>query len=176
MKKILKLTLAVALVVMCATTASAQKFGRVDLAAVVPNMPEYQEAIANLETYARDLTDQLEQIQVEFNQKYADYQKNVSTYNDSIRQLKEAELQQLQQRGAEFQQIAQQDIQKKEAELLAPVYEKADEAVKKVAETGGYVAIFNTAGDQANSAGLAYFNPSSLTDITADVKKALGIK
>ena len=43
MKKILKLTLAVALM-MCATVASAQKFGRVDLAAIVPNMPEFKEA------------------------------------------------------------------------------------------------------------------------------------
>ena len=62
MKKFLKLTLAVALVVMSAATASAQKFGRVDLAAIVPNMPEYTEALANLETYGKDLQNQLEMI------------------------------------------------------------------------------------------------------------------
>ena len=175
MKKFLKLTLAVALVVMSAATASAQKFGRVDLAAIVPNMPEYTEALANLETYGKDLQNQLEMIQVEFNQKYADYEKNRQTYSDTIRQMKEAELQQLQQRFAEFQQIAQQDMQKMEAEAMSPVYEKADEAVKKVAEAGGYIAIFNTAGDQAGSAGLAYFDPKTLTDITAEVKAVLGI-
>lgn len=176
MKKIFKLTLAVALVVVCATTASAQKFGRVDLAAIVPNMPEYKEAVANLETYGKDLQNQLEMIQVEFNQKYADYEKNVKTYTDTIRQMKETELQQLQQRFTEFQQVAQQDIQKKEAELMAPVYEKADEAVKKVASAGGYLVVFNTAGEQASSAGLAYFDAAALTDITADVKKQLGVE
>lgn len=175
MKKIFKLTLAVALVVVCATTASAQKFGRVDLAAIVPNMPEYKEAVANLETYGKDLQNQLEMIQVEFNQKYADYEKNVKTYTDTIRQMKETELQQLQQRFTEFQQVAQQDIQKKESELMAPVYEKADEAVKKVSSAGGYLVVFNTAGEQASSAGLAYFDAAALTDITAEVKKALGI-
>ena len=127
MKKILKLTLAVALM-MCATVASAQKFGRVDLAAIVPNMPEFKEAQTNLEAYGLDLQNQLEQIQVEFNQKYAEYEKNRATYTDTIRQMKESELQQLQQRFQEFQQIAQQDIQQKEAELMEPIYNKANEA------------------------------------------------
>lgn len=175
MKKILKLTLAVALM-MCATVASAQKFGRVDLAAIVPNMPEFKEAQTNLEAYGMDLQNQLEQIQVEFNQKYAEYEKNRATYTDTIRQMKESELQQLQQRFQEFQQIAQQDIQQKEAELMEPIYNKANEAVKAVAEAGGYMAIFNTAGDMATSAGLAYFDPAALTDITAEVKKGLGIE
>jgi hypothetical protein len=38
------------------------------------------------------------------------------------------------------------------------------------------MAIFSTTGDQAGSAGLAYFDPAALTDITAEVKKVLGIE
>lgn len=175
MKKFLKLTLAVALMV-SATAVSAQKFGRVDLAAIVTNMNEYKEAVANLETYGRDLQDQLEQIQVEFNKLYADYEKNVMTYSDTVRQLKERELTELQQRFQDFQQLAQQDISKKEAELMNPVYEKANDAVKQVASAGGYVAIFSTTSDQPAAAGLAYFDPNALTDITAEVKAVLGIQ
>lgn len=175
MKKLMKFAL-VAVLAFSATTVFGQKFGRVDLAAVMPNMPEYQEAVKNLEAYGMDLQNQLEQIQVEFNKLYADYEKNVSTYTDSIRQLKEQELQQLQQRFTDFQQIAQQDMQRKEQEIMSPIYEKADEAVKKVASAGGYMAIFNTAGDQAASAGLAYFDPATLTDITPAVKAELGIE
>lgn len=175
MKKLMKFAL-VAVLAFSATTVFGQKFGRVDLAAVMPSMPEYQEAVKNLEAYGMDLQNQLEQIQVEFNKLYADYEKNVSTYTDSIRQLKEQELQQLQQRFTDFQQIAQQDMQRKEQEVMAPIYEKADEAVKKVAAAGGYIAIFNTAGDQAASAGLAYFDPAALTDITPAVKAELGIE
>ncbi|MBE6203005.1 MAG: OmpH family outer membrane protein [Rikenellaceae bacterium] len=174
MKKLLKLTLAMVFV-LGASSASAQKLGRVDLAAIVPNMPEYTEAVANLETYGKDLQNQLEQIQVEFNQKYADYDKNMNTYNDTVRQMKESELQQLQQRFDEFRQIAQQDMQKKEAELMEPIYEKANAAVNTVAKAGGYAVIFSTAGDQAAAAGLAYFDPAQVKDITAEVKKQLGI-
>ena len=174
MKNFLKLTLAVALMV-SATAVSAQKFGRVDLAAIVTNMTEYKEATANLEAYGRDLQDQLEQIQVEFNKLYADYEKNVATYSDTVRQLKERELTELQQRFQDFQQLAQQDIAKKEAELMNPIYEKANEAVKQVSSAGGYIAIFSTTSDQPASAGLAYFDPAQLTDITPDVKAVLGI-
>ena len=175
MKKFLKLTLAVALMV-SATAVNAQKIGRVDLAAIVTNMTEYKEATANLEAYGRDLQDQLEQIQVEFNKLYADYEKNVATYSDTVRQLKERELTELQQRFQDFQQLAQQDIAKKEAELMNPIYEKANEAVKQVSSAGGYIAIFSTTSDQPASAGLAYFDPAQLTDITTDVKAILGIE
>jgi outer membrane protein len=175
MKKLVKLAMVVLLTV-SASTAFGQKFGRVDLAAIVPNMPEYQEAVANLEVYGKDLQDQLEQIMVEFNTLYSNYEKNAATMTDSVRQLKERELGELQQRYQDFQQIAQQDMQRKESEVMTPIYTKADEAVKKVAAAGGYVVVFNTAGDQPSSAGLAYFDPALLTDLTAAVKKELGIE
>ena len=175
MKKLMKLAL-VAVLALSATTVFGQKFGRVDLAAIVPNMPEYKEAITNLEAYGKDLQDQLEQIMVEFNTLYSNYEKNAATMTDSVRQLKERELGELQQRYQDFQQIAQQDMQRKEAEIMNPIYAKADEAVKKVAAAGGYVAVFSTAGDQPSSAGLAYFDPALLTDLTGAVKKELGIE
>ena len=62
MKKFVKLTLAVALLFIGASAANAQQFGRVDLTAIIPNMPEYQEADKNLAEYGKDLQDQLEQI------------------------------------------------------------------------------------------------------------------
>lgn len=104
MKNFLKLTLAVVLM-MSASAASAQKFGRVDLAAIVPNMPEFKEAQTNLEAYGKDLQDQLEQILVEYNTLYAEYEKNAATLSDSVRQLKEREIMEIQQRYTDFQQI-----------------------------------------------------------------------
>jgi outer membrane protein len=175
MKKIFKLTLALMLV-MSASSVYAQKFGRIDLAAVVTNMPEFLEAQTNLEAYGKDLQDQLEQIQVEFNTLLADYEKKAATLTDSVRQLKERELSELQQRYQDFTQLAQQDMQKKEAEIMTPIYDKANEAVKKVSAAGGYIAVFSTTGDQPASAGLAYFDPAALTDITPAVKKELGIE
>ena len=174
MKNFLKLTL-VALLMVSSTTAFAQKFGRVDMAAVLTTMPEYTEAQQNLEAYGLDLQNQLEQILVEYNKLYAEYEKNAATLTDSVRQLKEREIMELQQRYTDFQQIAQQDMQRKEMELMNPILEKANEAVKSVSAAGGYLIVFSTANDQASSAGLAYFDAEALTDITPAVKAHLGI-
>ena len=151
-------------------TVSAQKLARVNLQDIVVAMPEFEEAQKNLEAFGKDLQEQMEQIQVEFNNKLADFQKNQATMAASIKQMKQQELEQLQQRFAEFQQIAQQDFQKKEAELLEPVQKKAQDAVNKIAKAGGYIAVFNT-----SIPSLAYFDEAQLTDIAALVKKELGI-
>ena len=169
MKKLLGLTL-LAVAMFGISTASAQKMARINLQEVVIAMPEFEEAQKNLELFGRDLQEQMEQIQVEFNNKMADYEKNQATMAASIKQMKQQELQQLQQRYAEFQQIAQQDFQKKEAELLEPVQKKAQDAINKIAKANGYVAVFNTAVPS-----LVYFDEAQLVDIAALVKKELGI-
>ena len=76
----------------------------------------------------------------------------------------------LQQRIGEFQQIAQQDIEKKQNELLQPILQKANEAVKKVASAGGYTAVFDTSLNA-----LAYYDEAAITDIEPAVRAELGI-
>ena len=169
MKKLLGLTL-LAVAMLGISTASAQKFARINLQEIVVVMPEFAEAQKNLEAFGKDLQEQMEQIQVEFNNKLADFQKNQATMAASIKQMKQQELEQLQQRYGEFQQIAQQDFQKKQQELATPIQEKLSAAISKIAKAGGYTAVFNTSVPS-----LAYFDEAQLTDIAALVKKELGI-
>ena len=97
MKKFLGLTL-LAVAMLGVSTASAQKFARINLQEIVIAMPEFEEAQKNLEAFGKDLQEQMEQIQVEFNNKLADFQKNQATMAASIKQMKQQELEQLQQR------------------------------------------------------------------------------
>ena len=159
-----------AAVILGVSTVSAQKFARINMQDVVVAMPEFDEAQKNLDAFGKDLQEQMEQIQVEFNNKLADFQKNQATMAASIKQMKQQELEQLQQRFSEFQQIAQQDFQKKEAELLEPVQKKAQEAVNSIAKANGYIAVFNTSVPS-----LAYYDEAQLIDIAPLVKKELGI-
>ena len=169
MKKFLGLTL-LAVAMLGVSTASAQKFARVNLQEIVVAMPEFEQAQKNLETFGKDLQEQMEQIQVEFNNKLADFQKNQETMAASIKQMRQQELEQLQQRFSEFQQIAQQDFQKKQAELIEPVQKKAQEAVNKVAKANGYIVVFDISVPS-----LAYIDEAQTTDIAPLVKKELGI-
>ena len=167
MKKLLGLTL-LAVAAFGISTASAQKFARINSQEVVFAMPELTEIQKNLESLEKDWAEQLEQIQVEFNNKMADYEKNQATMAATIKQMKQQELQQLQQRFGEIQQLAQQDMQKKQAELFEPVQKKAQEAINKIAKAAGYLAVFETAS-------LVYFDEAQLVDIAPLVKKELGL-
>ncbi len=170
MKRIIRLTLAV-MMVMSATSLYAQKFARINMQEVIVAMPEFKEMQNNLETFGKDLQEQLEQIQVEFNNKAAEFQKNQATMAESVKQLKQQELEQLQTRYMEFQRVAQNDMQNKQAELFEPVQKKASEAIAKIAKASGYTAVFDTSAQS-----LAFFDEALLTDIAAAVKAELGIK
>lgn len=169
MKKILKLTL-VCTLLLGSTSLFAQKFGRVNMQEIVVGMPEFKEMQTNLEAFRNDLIENLQTIQVELNNRVADYQKNESTFSESIKQLKQKEIGDLQNRFQEFQENAQIELQQKQNELLEPVVAKAREAVTKVSQTGGYTVVFDT-----SMGSLAYFDQANLSDISPEVKKELGI-
>lgn len=169
MKKAIKLTLAVVLV-MSASSLFAQKFGRINTQELIVAMPETKTMQTNMEAFGKDLQDNMETLKVEFNNKLQEFQKNMNTYTESISQLKQKELNDLQTRIQDFEQIAQQDYQKKQNELLAPIIDKAKAAIDKVSAAGLYLVVFDT-----STGSLAYFDEANLTDIAPAVKKELGI-
>ena len=166
MKKVLKLTLAV-VCVMFSTSLFAQKIGRINSQEVVVNMTEFKEAQTQIEALAKDLQAQAETIQVEFNNKVQEYQKGLETMTDAVRQIKEKELSDMQTRLTEFQKAAAADLEKKNAELMQPVIEKANKAVQDVAKAGGYAVILETGS-------MVYFDEAQVKDITPEVKTKLG--
>ncbi|MBE6187272.1 MAG: OmpH family outer membrane protein [Alistipes sp.] len=168
MKKVLKLTLAV-VCVMFSTSLFAQKIGRINSQDVVVNMTEFKEAQTQIEALAKDLQAQAETIQVEMNNKLQEYQKGAETMTDAVRQLKEKELNDLNTRLQEFNQVAQQELQKKEQELMEPIIKKANEAISEVAKAGGYTVIME-------SGSMVYFDEANVKDISPEVKAKLGIK
>ena len=168
MKNILKLTLVVA-AILCSTSVFAQKLARVNTQEIFAVMPETKEMQSNLDAFGKELQEQLEQIQVEFNNRLADFEKNQESMNPTVKQMKQAELQGLQQRYGEFQQIAQQDFQKKQQELALPIQEKLDAAIAKVAKAAGYSAVFDTMA-------FVYYDEAQVVDINGAVKKELGIE
>ena len=167
MKKILKLTLVLAMV-FCSADVFAQKLASVNTQEIFAQMPETKEMQTNLDAFGKELQEQLEAIQVEFNNRYAEFEKNQATMNPTVKQMKQSELSGLQERYAQFQQIAQQDFAKKQQELAAPIQEKLDAAIAKVAKAGGYAAVFDAMA-------FVYSDAAQVVNINAAVKKELGI-
>ncbi|GHT16245.1 membrane protein [Bacteroidia bacterium] len=146
------------------------KFGHINGQEVLFLMSERDSAQAKMMAYAKDLEEQVETMQVEYNNKLNSYQKQAKTWSDAIREQKEKELQEIGQRIQEFQATAQRELQEKQTEFLQPVIEKANAAIRKVGKDGGFTYIFDT-----SSGTVPYADPEQSTDIMPQVRKELNI-
>ena len=170
MKILVKLSLVVAVLVMCGNAASAQKFGTINVQKLIMAMPDRDSAVSKLQKFEEELGNQMETIQVELSTKYLDYQKKQDSMTVSVRQLKEKELEDLQRRMQEFQQVAQQDYQKMQQDLMTPVITKAQDAIKRVGKAQGLTFVFDV-----SSGGVIYQDEATVVDILPMVKQDLGI-
>ena len=165
MKKIFK-SVAILFVAVSMQEAVAQKIAHIQLDSLITIMPETKQAQELAQGYLKDLEKQVGSMKSEFDSKYQDYQANVATMSDLVKKTKEEELTQLNQRIEDFRTQAQQDYQKKSADLSKPIYDKAKKAVDVVARENGYKYVLDT------STGIVLFHEPS-DDIFLLVKKKL---
>jgi outer membrane protein len=172
MKNLAKIVAVVTLILVCSFASQAQnpiKVGYVDFNTVLAAMPGIDSVKIKLQKYQQSLTDQMDAMKAEFENKYLDYQSQSASMSDLIRQTKEKELSDLQGRIGAFEQKANQDLQGKQQELVAPFIEKAKTAIKEVAKEQKYTYVLNAIEDV-----LLYSEPAD--DIAPLVKKKLGIQ
>jgi outer membrane protein len=148
--------------------ASAQKFGHINTQELFAQMPEVNQIKLKMDTIQNQYEMQLASMNEEIQRKAQDYQAQEATMPDAVKQIRQQELQEMQQRIQLFYQTAEQDIQKKQQELLLPVHEKMTKAIQKVGERDGYTYIFD-------SAAMVHIGADAI-DATPAVKKELGIK
>jgi len=151
MKKVTKIVAVIALFIGIAFSSQAQtvpqKIGYVNFNELLQAMPGIDSVRIALQEYQQTLTDQMDQMRVEFENKYLDYQSKSAGMSDIIKQNKEQELAQLQERIDGFQQQAQTDLQGKQAEMLQPLITEAKQAVSAVAKELGYTYVLNAIED-----------------------------
>ena len=97
----------------------------------------------------------------EFNKKYEDFLEGQRQFAPSIYKKRQAELTDLMQRNINFKAEAQQQLQKMEADAMAPLKAKLTAAVARVAKAKNLAFVLNTDGDA-----LPYVTPGLGTDIT----------
>jgi len=171
MKKLAKIFAVIALVFCMSALAQAQnpvKIGHIEFNTLLQAMPGIDSVKIKLQVYQKTLTDQLDAMKGEFENKYGDYQAQSATMSDLIKQTKEKELQDLQSRIDAFQQKAQQDMQAKQQELVQPFIDKAKAAVKEIAKENKYTYILNAIED------VVLYSETG-DDVMPLVKKKLGI-
>jgi outer membrane protein len=145
MKNILK---AFAVIVLFIASISVQaqsnvKIGYIDFAQVVSLMPGQDSINTKLQAHVASLESQMKAMQSEYESKVNDYQSAQATMSQIIKQTKEKEIVDLQQRIEAFNQSAQAEIQKKQMELTQPLIQRIQRAIKAVGKENGFTYILN---------------------------------
>jgi outer membrane protein len=154
------------------TQPTVQKIGYADWDYIFSQMPEYKQIDAELKTHGTQLENQMKAKQTEFETKLKAYQGMPATTPEAIRADKERELQMLQEGFQKFQQDAQLSIQKKQNDLMEPVFSKVGKAIEDVAKENGYAFILSP---QVLGGGDILLYSDEKYDISMLVLKKLGI-
>jgi len=145
------------------------KFGHTNSEELLMSMPE----IATIEKTMDELQTQWESEMLKMREEYfakiKEFQDKQATMPESIKNARQSEIIELEQRITTFQQTASADLQNKQQELLTPVIEKVRKAINEVGAENNYTYIFDLA-----QRGIVY-QSSKANDVTDLVKKKLSI-
>ena len=164
MKKLIVLLL---MILPLGAIAQEVKIAFVKTQEVFMAMPE----VSGMEKQMADLYEkyrvELKQMQDEYQKKYSDFVAQQDSLTENIKLRRMQEIQDIQERMDNFVQVAQQDVQKKQQELLQPIQQKLHEAIQKVGEEKGYTYIIDPAA--------LLYTGTNAVDATPFVRTKLGL-
>ena len=167
MKKLIALLL---MILPFAGVVSAQeaKIAFVNTQEVFMAMPEVADMQKKLDELNAKYKKELETMQSEFQKKYSDFVAQQDSLTENIKVRRMQDIQDMQQRMDNFVQVAQQDVNKQQQDLVTPIQQKISDAIKAVGAEQGYTYIIDPQV-------LLYTGPIAI-DATPMVKTKLGLK
>lgn len=171
MKTLTRVSLLFALIIFTGSIyAQTLKIGHIDSNEIMNQMPEKLVIENNLKEFEKQLETELRAMMGEYQTKVADYQANLATMSNLIRQSKEKEITDLQTRIQDFQQNADVEFGDKRVELLTPLIEKVKKAIEDVGKENNYTYIIDAA------TGVLLHVGANADDVTKLVKVKLNLK
>ena len=167
MKQLKTLLFAIALIFGMSFMSAQSKVAHINTQELVEAMPAMQSAKAELEKLAKTYETEIQTMATELQNKVKQYDAEASTKTDEENTTRMQEVAGMEQSIRQYQAQAQQDLAKKEAELLEPILTKAKDAVVKVAKAQGFDYVLDSTAGQ----GVILADGK---DLLADVKKELG--
>lgn len=148
MKTMIGLILITGLFIVPITTLSQEqlKIGHVNVNEIMNALPERDSAQLVMEKETKEIESTYEELVVEYNKLFNDYQERLSTFSELVKKTKEAELMDKQKRLSEFQQNAEITLQRRNSELIQPIYDKIMKAIEAVANENGFTYILDLGG------------------------------
>jgi cationic outer membrane protein ompH len=163
-----KVMIIAAMALVCAAASAQQKFAHVNFQEIVQLMPEMDSARVQTETASKEANETYAAMVQEFQSKYQQFEQKQASWTPAVRESKQRELGEIQNRIQEFEQAIQQDLQQLQNQLMAPIYQKAQGVVNDIAKKQGFIYVFDASQ-------VLYVDPAQSTDITKEARTALGI-
>ncbi|MFD2552044.1 OmpH family outer membrane protein [Bizionia sediminis] len=169
MKHIKTLLFAAALFIGATSFTQAQsKVAHINTQDLIKAMPEMATAQSEMEKLGKTYEADIKAMVTEYQNKMKQYEAEAPTKTDEENQKRLIEVQTMEQNIQQYRSTAQQDMQKKEVDLLKPITEKAKAAILKVARAQGFQYVL----DSTQGGGVIMADGKNLLD---DVKKEMGI-
>jgi outer membrane protein len=167
----LRLVFALVFTIALGHAAESQKFGYANTQEIISKMPELQEANSQIEVLKNMFSKKGQEMVQSLRTKYQDLQKKQASGEIAPATLERegAALKAEEEKIVEFEQTSQQKIYEKSEELMNPIQEKVNKAIKDVAAEHGYLYIFDTA-----TGIVIYADPAA--DVSHLIKGKLGLK
>ncbi len=163
--------IALALFVCFTTVSVAQKYAYVDTEYILENIPEYKDAQNQLDEYAAEYQQEVEEKIDEINKMIQDFQAEAVLMPEDVKNKKEEEINKKKEELATFQNQRfgkDGDLFLKREELVKPIQEKIFNAIEEIAVDKNYSFVF----DKAGSLSILYVNAKY--DISDDVLDKVG--
>ena len=137
-------------------TMQAQKVGHVHSVQLIDSLAEAKQASKTLKQYEQSLIKTGDEMVASFQQKLKAYQEEnkKGSLTSNQQKAKESELEVDQNAIANYRQSMRKSLDKKRQELIQPILEKINKALKEIGDEGKFLFIFDS------SIGMLYFPES----------------
>lgn len=149
MKLISKAFFLLAIAVASSFTVSAQRYAYVDTDYILKNLDSYQDAQKELDRISTQWQNEIEQRYEAIDRLYKAYQAEKVLLTEDMRKEREDEIIRQEEEAKSLQRQrfgVDGDLFKRRQELIQPIQEEVFQAIKQVADGGGFSVIFDKAG------------------------------
>lgn len=150
------------------SSAQQFRFGYFSYQEVFRSMAGYSLAVKQVDDLKKEYDAEMKRVEEEFNKKYEEFLDGQKDFAPTIREKRQAELQEMMEKNIAFKREARRLIQQAEEEAMAPLKRKLNDALNALGKEKGYAFIINTDNNT-----LPFVNDLAGENINASLKEKL---
>ncbi len=152
---------------------STARIGFTDYELIIVQMPQYRQVQTQLQAQAEKDQQELAAMEQTIQQKFTDYQSQGGVLSDEARGAREQEIAQLQTDLQQEQQTRLQALDRRQNELLQPLFNELQGAIDEVARARNLALVLSTR--VSTEPVILFADEENTVDITPEVMSKLGI-